>query len=90
MHSESPFSNVTLVSVGIKSVVDENNRESSGGVSDAMCSACEMTVVWMQNQLRQNQTQESILDYVNQVKQPFHLIHILSFLLIGLLMLMKL
>lgn len=60
---------VIVVSVGIKSVVDENNHKSSAGLSDAMCSACEMTVVWMQNQLKQNQTQDRILDYVNQVKQ---------------------
>lgn len=90
MHYKSPFSNVSVVSVGIKSVVDENNHESSGGVSDATCSACEMTVVWMQNQLKQNQTQERILDYVNQVKQPFHLMHIFRLLLIGLLVLMNL
>ncbi|RXI03466.1 hypothetical protein DVH24_004118 [Malus domestica] len=54
------------VSIGIKSVV-ENTHKVSGDLSDATCSACEMTVVWMQNQLKQNQTQERILDYVNQL-----------------------
>lgn len=53
--------------MGIESVVDENTGKSSGGFRDAMCSTCEMTVVWMQNQLRQNQTQERILNYVNEV-----------------------
>ncbi|KAG8635181.1 aspartic proteinase [Manihot esculenta] len=47
------------VSMGIQSVVDERN--------DAMCSACEMTVIWMQNQLRQNHTQDRILNYVNEL-----------------------
>ncbi|KAL6199399.1 hypothetical protein ACLB2K_029183 [Fragaria x ananassa] len=61
------FDGTRGVSVGIKSVVDENNHKSSAGLSDAMCSACEMTVLWMQNQLRQNQTQDRILDYVNQL-----------------------
>lgn len=50
-------------------MVDENAGKSSGGLRDAMCSACEMTVVWMQNQLRQNQTQERIMDYVNEVEK---------------------
>ncbi|KAL0363204.1 UNVERIFIED_CONTAM: Aspartic proteinase [Sesamum calycinum] len=54
------------VSAGIQSVVDEKDGRSSG-LGDGMCSACEMAVVWMQNQLRQNQTQERILNYVNEL-----------------------
>ena len=61
--------NDLLVSMGIESVVDENVGKVSGGVRDGMCSACEMAVVWMQNQLSQNQTQQQILNYVNQVKK---------------------
>lgn len=53
--------------MGIESVVDENSDRSSGGLRDAMCTACEMAVVWMQNQIRKNQTEEQIIDYVNQV-----------------------
>lgn len=48
-------------------MVDVNVGKSSGGFHDSMCTACEMAVVWMQNQLRQNQTEERILDYANQV-----------------------
>ncbi|KAL9452128.1 hypothetical protein AB3S75_008010 [Citrus x aurantiifolia] len=55
------------VSMGIESVVDESNGKSSGVLNNAMCSACEMAVVWMQNQLQQNQTQENILHYVNEL-----------------------
>ena len=36
-------------------------------LSSSVCSMCEMTVTWMQNQLNNNQTNERILDYVNQV-----------------------
>ncbi|KAK4398926.1 Aspartic proteinase [Sesamum angolense] len=54
------------VSAGIQSVVDEKDGRPSG-LRDGMCSACEMAVVWMQNQLRQNQTQERILNYVNEL-----------------------
>lgn len=53
--------------MGIESVVDEKNGDKSSGVHDAGCSACEMAVVWMQSQLRQNQTKERILEYVNEV-----------------------
>ncbi|KAL8136848.1 hypothetical protein V2J09_002849 [Rumex salicifolius] len=56
------------VSMGIESVVDkENAGQSSGKLRDATCSACEMTVVWMQNQLSQNQSQEAILNYVDNL-----------------------
>uniref|UniRef100_A0A6N2KWN3 Peptidase A1 domain-containing protein n=1 Tax=Salix viminalis TaxID=40686 RepID=A0A6N2KWN3_SALVM len=40
---------------------------TSGVLGDAMCSACEMAVVWMRSQLQQNQTQDRILDYANQL-----------------------
>ncbi|WOH11533.1 hypothetical protein DCAR_0831020 [Daucus carota subsp. sativus] len=60
------FDGTRGVSMGIESVVDEGNGMWSGR-NDAMCSTCEMTVVWMQNQLRQNQTQDRILNYVNEL-----------------------
>ncbi|CAN6358470.1 unnamed protein product [Urochloa humidicola] len=50
------------VSEGIESVVGEENLGS-----DAMCSVCEMAVVWIENQLRQNKTKELILQYANQL-----------------------
>ena len=59
---------VTIGSIDIESVVNENNGESSVGQSGAMCTACEMAVVWMQNQIKQNQTEDHILNYINQVK----------------------
>ncbi|KAK4278414.1 hypothetical protein QN277_016262 [Acacia crassicarpa] len=61
------FDGVRGVSMGIDSVVDESAGRSNGGLRDAMCSTCEMAVVWMQNQLRDNQTQERILNYVNEL-----------------------
>lgn len=52
-------------SAGIRSVVDD---EAGAGLrTDPMCGACEMAVVWMQNQLKQNKTQDLILNYINQV-----------------------
>lgn len=62
------FDGTRGVSMGIESVVDEKNpHKASGDLHDATCSACEMAVVWMQNQLRQNETQERILNYVNEL-----------------------
>ena len=74
--------------MGIKSVVDENERKSSGGHHGAACPACEMAVVWMQNQLSRNQTQDQILSYINQVSQlsSFFYSSILLHLLIYCLM----
>ncbi|KAK8607991.1 hypothetical protein V6N13_023449 [Hibiscus sabdariffa] len=53
------FDGVRGVSMGIESVVEESNSRSSGFRDNA--------IVWMQNQLRQNQTQDIILRYVNQL-----------------------
>ncbi|XP_028066581.1 aspartic proteinase A1-like [Camellia sinensis] len=53
--------------MGIESVVDGKNSGRTTGLRDATCAACEMAVVWMQNQLRQNQTQDRILTYVNEL-----------------------
>ncbi|CAK9157979.1 unnamed protein product [Ilex paraguariensis] len=55
------------VSMIIKSVVGKDSDKSSAGLQDEMCTACQMAVVWMQNQIRQNQTEDKILDYVNQL-----------------------
>lgn len=51
----------------IESVVDTNNGKSSG-VGNELCSICEMAVVWMQNQIKRNESEEQIINYVDQVK----------------------
>ncbi|KAE8689695.1 Aspartic proteinase A2 [Hibiscus syriacus] len=55
------------VSMGIENVADESNGKSSGILHGATCPACEMAVVWMQNQLMDNQTQDRILNYADQL-----------------------
>ncbi|KAK8496676.1 hypothetical protein V6N12_063936 [Hibiscus sabdariffa] len=55
------------VSMGIENVADESNGKSSGSLRGAMCPACEMAVVWMQNQLMDNQTQDRILNYADKL-----------------------
>lgn len=51
----------------IESVLNDKDGRSAGSFSDALCSACEMAVSWMQDELKQNKTQEYIIDYVNEV-----------------------
>ncbi|KAB2044360.1 hypothetical protein ES319_D01G084300v1 [Gossypium barbadense] len=61
------FDGTQGVSMRIESIVNENAGKASGSLRDAMCSTCEMAVIWMQNQLKQNQTQDHIIDYVNEL-----------------------
>ena len=52
------------VSSNIETVVEKEN----GGLGDsALCEVCQMAVVWMQNQLRQSETKEAVLSYVNKL-----------------------
>ncbi|XP_019193047.1 PREDICTED: cyprosin-like [Ipomoea nil] len=53
-------------SMMIESVVDKNNEASSGLHGD-MCHLCRMAVVWMESKLKQNQTEEKILDYIDEL-----------------------
>ncbi|OMP09425.1 Peptidase A1 [Corchorus olitorius] len=46
-------------SSGIKTVVDKEDK--------VVCMTCQMTVIWIQNQLRQEETKDKILDYVNEL-----------------------
>jgi len=51
-----------------------------------MCSACEMAVVWIENQLRENKTKELILQYANQVTKlmiyrGFSFCHLLNYII---------
>lgn len=45
----------------------EKEKEKTSVNGNVLCTACEMAVVWIENQLRKNQTEERILAYVNQV-----------------------
>lgn len=45
----------------------ESSDSSSEGLHDGMCSACEMAVVWMQSQLKQNATKDRVISYANEV-----------------------
>ncbi|XP_043688584.1 aspartic proteinase isoform X3 [Telopea speciosissima] len=62
------FDGTQGISGGIESVVGEKSGGKSSSVSqEAMCVACEMAVVWMKTQIRQNASQQFILNYVNEL-----------------------
>ncbi|KAJ7530373.1 hypothetical protein O6H91_14G001500 [Diphasiastrum complanatum] len=42
-------------------------REASSAINPAVCSACQMAVIWVQNQLAQNRTKDEIINYLNQI-----------------------
>lgn len=48
-------------------MVDKQKEEDSSLNQDVLCTACEMAVVWIENQLRENQTKERMLAYANEV-----------------------
>ncbi|KAL2325637.1 hypothetical protein Fmac_024695 [Flemingia macrophylla] len=51
---------------GIEMVTEKEQRELSGK-DTALCTSCQMLVVWIQNQLKQQTTKERIFSYVNQL-----------------------
>ncbi|XP_004302331.1 PREDICTED: aspartic proteinase-like [Fragaria vesca subsp. vesca] len=55
------------VSAGIETVIEREDREESSVGDTALCTACEMAVVWAQNQLKQKGTKERVLQYIDQL-----------------------
>lgn len=56
-----------LGSAGIETVIEREDREESSVGESALCTACEMAVVWAQNQLKQKGTKERVLQYIDEV-----------------------
>lgn len=54
-------------------VVDKQTNEGTSVGDSALCSACEMAVVWMKNQLNNQEVKEKVLEYVNQVISMMHI-----------------
>ncbi|XP_020108048.1 aspartic proteinase-like [Ananas comosus] len=61
------FDGARNVGSGIESVVEKQKKERSSVGDNLLCTACEMAVVWIENQLRENQTKEKILAYANEL-----------------------
>lgn len=61
------FNGTQYVSKGIETVVADEDAEGSMVDDTTLCAACQMTVVWIQRQLRQKQTRDRVINYVNQL-----------------------
>lgn len=59
--------NLICSSSNIQMVVDKEYKDGTSAHDSALCTACEMAVVWIQNQLQQDGVKEKVLEYVNQV-----------------------
>ncbi|KAI4332063.1 hypothetical protein L6164_017002 [Bauhinia variegata] len=55
------------MSTKIEMVTEKEKREELSARDSALCSSCEMAVIWIQNQLRQNTTKERVFNYINQL-----------------------
>ncbi|XP_057426633.1 aspartic proteinase-like [Lotus japonicus] len=53
-------------SVGIEMVTEKEQKELTAK-DTALCSSCQMLVVWIQNQLKRKSTKERVFSYVNQL-----------------------
>ncbi|XWS42279.1 hypothetical protein CRYUN_Cryun16bG0001300 [Craigia yunnanensis] len=61
------FKGVQYMSTGIKTVVEKKSLEGLSAGDKLLCAACQMTVIWIQNQLREKETKDRVLNYVNEV-----------------------
>ncbi|KAG6646847.1 aspartic proteinase-like isoform X1 [Carya illinoinensis] len=61
------FNGARYASYGIETVVEKENKKGVLPEDDLLCTACEMTVIWIQNQLRQKGTKDKVLKYVNEL-----------------------
>ncbi|XP_047330203.1 aspartic proteinase A1-like [Impatiens glandulifera] len=52
---------------GSKPIEKSNNSRTPYGIDVSPCNTCEMIVVWMESQLKRNQTKNVILNYVNKL-----------------------
>ncbi|KAK9288492.1 hypothetical protein L1049_016951 [Liquidambar formosana] len=52
------------VDIGIKTVVENENREGLSVDENGLCTFCEMTVFWIQVQLKEQKVKEKIFKYV--------------------------
>lgn len=48
-------------------MVTEKGQRELSAKDTALCTSCQMLVVWIQNQLKQKKTKEIVFNYVNQV-----------------------
>lgn len=53
-------------------MVTEKEQRELSAKDTALCSSCQMLVIWIQNQLKRKSTKERVFSYVNQVRLLNH------------------
>ncbi|KAL9378799.1 hypothetical protein Peur_027281 [Populus x canadensis] len=61
------FNEAKSSSTGIESVVEKENKEKPSAGNDLPCTACQMLVIWVQNQLREKATKETAINYLDKL-----------------------
>ncbi|KAL9341364.1 hypothetical protein Peur_064689 [Populus x canadensis] len=61
------FNEAKSASTGIETVVEKENKEKSSAGNDLPCTACQMLVIWVQNQLREKATKETAINYLDKL-----------------------
>ncbi|KAJ6384725.1 hypothetical protein OIU78_027919 [Salix suchowensis] len=61
------FNGTRYASSGIESVVEKEHKEKSSAGNDLPCTACQMLVIWAQNQLREKETKETAISYLDKL-----------------------
>ncbi|MFX6532809.1 pepsin-like aspartyl protease [Acinetobacter baumannii] len=61
------FNGAQSTSSNIEMVTDNMNKDTKSVGETPLCTACEMAVVWMKNQLNHEGVKDRVLDYVNQL-----------------------
>ena len=57
---------VDLCSTGIASVLEKTHeKETLPSISDGMCTACHMSLMWVHNQIAHKQNKEQIMTYLS-------------------------
>jgi phytepsin len=51
----------------IKQVVQNENVSESPVKDELLCTACEMMVIWIRNQIKQSGTKDKVIDFVNKL-----------------------
>lgn len=76
-HTKNLFTFYYSCSSNIETVV---GKENGGAQDTVLCEVCQMAVIWMQNQLRQAETKEVVLQYVDKVTRDFYSHYIILYI----------
>jgi len=69
-------------------MVTEKEQRKLSAKDTALCAPCQMLVIWIQNQLKQQKTKDTVFNYVNQVallNHPWCWLHLYGYIYVVLI-----